>query len=107
MKFFIFASIFSFSLAVQAASLCEAYATKPRFYKALETVAAYQDMTMDEFCHRPNVLSIEVQPNRIITREGEIVPHVRVELHSSSYSCSFLVRDADLAVTGSHCYSTF
>ncbi|WP_374029968.1 hypothetical protein [Bdellovibrio bacteriovorus] len=84
---------------------CQKYATKDRYMTAIKTVAAHVEYSIDELCTLPKVLDIEAQPSRVITPKGDVIPHVRVQLHMAYESCLYMVRDADQVITSSRCYS--
>lgn len=88
-----------------AANLCSKYEKYPRYMKAIETVAAYQDYTLEEFCSLPQVWDVEAQPSRLFKRDGEIIPHVRVQQHLEYSSCLYMVNETDYSITSSKCYS--
>jgi len=105
MKFIIISLLASSSAF--ASDLCSRYENNTRYYTAIETVADYLGYSMEQVCQHPAFLDIEVQPNRVITREGKVEPHVKVQFHKNYESCYYLVRDLDKKVTDSRCYSTF
>lgn len=84
---------------------CEKYNNFPRYKKAIETVAADNKMSFEELCTHPRYLDVEAQPSRVILRDGEVIPHVRVQLHGEYDSCLFMVRDSDQVITSRRCYS--
>lgn len=106
MKFLI-ACLFALSTAAYGADLCSRYDNNTRYYKALTTVATYLGYKMEVLCQHPMFLDIEIQPNRVITRNGDIEPHVKVQLHKSYDSCYYLVRDVDQKVTEARCYNGY
>ena len=101
--FVLIASLMSFSAL--ATDKCLKYEAYPRYIKAIQTVAAYTNYEMKELCNLPTVWDIEAQPDRTFTREGEKIPHVRVQLHREFDSCLYMVRDADQKITSARCYS--
>lgn len=107
MRILVIAMTTLFSASAMAADLCSFYASNARYTSAIQAVADHQNYTITEFCNLPHVQQIEAQPSQVITREGDVIPHVRVQLHSAEYSCLFMVRDADKVITSSRCYSTF
>lgn len=86
---------------------CDRYAGNVRFTKAIETVAQNLDLSFVELCNLPKIMDIEAQPSRLISREGEIIPHVRVQLHMSYESCLYMVKDSDQTISKQYCYSGF
>ncbi|UOF02542.1 hypothetical protein [Bdellovibrio reynosensis] len=107
MRLLLATMIFLVSSAALAGDLCSKYEHKERFMKALNTVATHQKYALSEMCSLAHVQDVEVQPSQVITPKGDVIPHVRVHLHSSEYSCLYMVRDADQVITSSRCYSTF
>lgn len=93
------------STTASAANLCSKYETSPRYMKAIETVAAHQDYSVEEFCTLPQVWDVEAQPSRIIDNKGEVIPHVRVQQHLEYSSCLFMVNETNYTITSSKCYS--
>lgn len=106
MKMFLVAALFLSSTAF-ASDMCGRWRSNARYDKALVTLANHMNYSMEEMCNLPQVLDIEVQPSRVIDREGEIIPHVRIELHRAYDSCFYMIRDVDQVITSSRCYSTF
>lgn len=86
---------------------CQRYEKSPRYLKAIEILAKHQARTFEELCNHPALLEIEAQPSQIITKEGEVIPHVSVGLHYSYDSCVFMVNDEALTVTRGNCYSGY
>lgn len=80
---------------------------QPRYLTAITTVAKNLDMTFEELCTLPRILDVEAQPSHTLTREGERIPHTRIQLHMSYESCLYMVRDADQVITSQRCYSGF
>lgn len=74
---------------------------------AIEAVAKSLEVDMETLCTDKNVWDVEAQPARVVSREGMVVPHMRVQLHYKYESCLFMVRDADLEITNQRCYSGF
>ena len=109
MRSFLVALTMLASSSAFAANHCDQYAGNTRFLIAIQTLAAYQNYTFEQLCTDPRLLTIEVQPNRIILPDfgGTEVPAVRVDLHSGYQTCSFQIRDSDQAVVSSKCYSGF
>jgi hypothetical protein len=103
---FILLALLSVSSAF-AGDLCTRYDNNARYSKAISTVAAHLGYSLEALCNHPSFLDIEVQPNRVITRNGDVEPHVKVQFHKNYESCYYLVRDLDQAVTQSRCYSGF
>lgn len=105
------AIVILFFAAISANALpqdkCERYAETPRYINAIKAVASHTMRDMKELCTLPSIWDIEAQPDRRITREGEIVPHVRVQLHREYDSCLYMVRDYDKAITEARCYSGY
>lgn len=92
-------------LTAQAQDICSSVSQSAKFQKAVEAVAQAYDMTLAQLCSSERFLGVEAQPSRVISREGEVIPHVRVQLHGFSSSCLYMVRDSDLSITSSKCYS--
>lgn len=106
MKLFALVGLLSFASSLSAAeNMCATYAKYPRYMKAIETVAAYQNYTTEEFCNHPGILAIEAQPSRIILRDGTVIPHVTVQKHLEYSSCLYMVSDIDQSITKANCYS--
>ncbi len=85
---------------------CARY-TQERYIKAITVVAENLGLTYKELCALPRVWDVEAQPSHKITREGERIPHVRIQLHGEYESCLYMVRDADWTITENRCYSGF
>ena len=100
-------SILLFTQIAKASDInhCNAYSDKERYLKAIAAVAATYNLDLNEICSSEKYLAIEAQPSRKYTREGELIPHVRVQLHMYSSSCLYMVKDADLSITEVKCYS--
>lgn len=107
MKKVLLFAILSLTSVSAFANHCSKFEGNARYTKAVEAVALFQGRTVNEFCNRPGLLEIEAQPNRIITKKGESVPHVRIQQHFSYDSCSYLVNELDYTITESVCYSGF
>ncbi|MFA5583585.1 MAG: hypothetical protein WDA09_05160 [Bacteriovoracaceae bacterium] len=103
---FLLASLLCVSSAY-ASDLCTRYENNTRYFTAIETVADYLGYELNQLCNHPSFLDIEVQPSRVITRNGEVQPHVKVQFHKNYESCYYKVRDEDKAITESRCYSTY
>ncbi len=103
---FIICFLFLIPLA-NATDLCSRYEARPRYTKALQVVANFMNLEFQELCRLEDVLDIEVQPSRIVTREGEVIPHVQVQLHRAYTSCIFMVNDEDGSISNHRCYSGF
>lgn len=80
---------------------------EPRYLDAIRAVAEYTMRSFDEFCTMPGVLDIEAQPDRVIERDGTVIPHITVQLHREMDSCLYKVRDRDKVITSARCYSGF
>lgn len=106
MKFLI-AVLFTLSSAAYGSDLCTRYENNTRYYKAITTVAAYLGYELAFMCQHPSFLDIEVQPSRVITRQGKVEPHVKVQFHKNYESCYYMVRDQDQKITDSRCYNTY
>lgn len=94
-----------FSSAVSASQLCTRYENSPRYMKAIATVAAAQDYSVEEFCSLPRVWDLQVDPTRKINEKGEVIPHVRVQQHFESDSCLYLVDETTYEIVQTKCYS--
>lgn len=101
----IFTALLLSNSAFATGNKCEKYQSSTRYTAAIKAVAAYAQYNFDELCTLETVLDIEAQPTRVITRPGEVIPHVRVQLHRAYDSCLYMVRDADLEITSARCYS--
>ncbi len=87
---------------------CTEYETRePRYIAAIRAVADYAMYGFEEMCTLPTIWDIEAQPDRVVTREGDVIPHITVQLHREFDSCLYKVRDSDKAITSSRCYSGF
>ena len=104
-KFSLFFALMLISTSLSANDLCAKYENSPRYVKALTTVAEFQKLSLEDFCHHPLVLDIEVQPSRIINVKGEVIPHVRVEQHKNYGSCFYMVNELDYSISNAECYS--
>lgn len=102
-------STVSAGVSAQAATNhCDEYWNRdPRYIDAIKAVATYTMRSFEELCTLPGLLDIEAQPDRVITRAGDVIPHVSVQLHREWDSCMYKVRDADKEITSAHCYSGF
>lgn len=105
MKSFFTIALLLCSLPSFAEDLCSRYYQNERYMKGIEFLAQYQGLLKKEFCNLPQVLDLEVQPSRIITREGEVIPHLRIQQHYEYDSCLFMVNETDYSLTSSKCYS--
>lgn len=85
--------------------LCAKYSHNERYTAAIKAVANLEQFSFEELCTLPKILDIEAQPSRVITPQGDVIPHVQLQLHMSYQSCLYMVRDADKVVTSSRCYS--
>ncbi len=101
------AALLLISSTAFAQDFCSNWRSNPRYDKALNTLATHLEYAPEEMCSLPTLLGIEVQPFRVIDRDGEVIPHVRIYFHRSYESCYFMVRDADQVVTDGRCFSTF
>lgn len=87
---------------------CAEYETRePRYLEAIRAVAAHAMYGFEEMCTLPTIWDIEAQPDRVVTRDGDVIPHITVQLHREFDSCLYKVRDADKVITSSRCYSGF
>lgn len=107
MKCLLAFALFLTSTPLFAANHCEAYAGRPRYLNAIETVAKAYDLNLEGLCTSEKFIGIEAQPSRKISYEGEVIPHINVQLHRSYDSCFYFVRDRDLTITDQGCYSGF
>ena len=103
---FILVALFSVSSAF-AGDLCTRYENNTRYFTAIKTVAQHLGYNLVQLCNHPSFLDIEVQPNRVITRNGDVEPHVKVQFHKNYESCYYLVRDLDQKVTDGRCYNGY
>lgn len=95
----------SLSAMAQDTDHCAKYANNTRSLKAIAAVAKHVQYKMGEMCYLPTIWDIEAQPSQVITPKGDVIPHTRVQLHREYDSCLYMVRDADLVITSSRCYS--
>nr|WP_295901125.1 hypothetical protein [uncultured Bdellovibrio sp.] len=93
------------SSAFAAKDNCQKYFAYDRYMQAIKTVAQHTQYGLEEMCTLPTIWDIEAQPSRVITPKGDVIPHVRVQLHREYDSCLYMVRDADQVITSSRCYS--
>lgn len=101
-------SLVAGGFAQAANNHCDKYWSRdPRYIEAIKAVAAHTMRDFEELCTLPGLLDIEAQPDRVITRAGDVIPHVSVQLHRDYDSCMYKVRDADKEITSAHCYSGF
>lgn len=102
-------SLMASSSAFAGVNHCAQYEGNTRFLAAIEALAHHQNYTFEELCTDARLLTIEVQPNRLIKPDfgGTEIPAVRVDLHSGYQTCSFIVIDADKTVVNAKCYSGF
>lgn len=98
---------FSFVPTLLAADLCTRYENNARYLKGIEVLAEFQNYSRDEFCQLPQVLDLEIQPSRKITREGEVIPHLRIQQHYAESSCLYMISEVDWSVSEKRCYSGF
>lgn len=87
-------------------NVCARY-SQERYIKAITAVAKNLGLSYDQLCALPRVWDVEAQPSHTYTRDGERIPHVRIQLHGEYESCLYMVRDADLVITENRCYSGF
>ena len=108
MRILLAISLFLSVSSAFAVNHCDDYtAREPKYLEAIRAVAAWTERSFEELCNLPGVLDIEAQPSRVITREGEVIPHVTVQLHRDYDSCLYKVRNSDKVITSSRCYSGF
>ena len=88
-----------------AANLCSRYEKRPEYIQAIKAVAEYEKYTFEQVCNSPNILDIEAQPSHIVTPNGDVIPHVQIQLHSSYSSCNYMVNDVNHTITSRNCYS--
>lgn len=93
------------SAAFAEGDLCTKWSHSDRYTAAIKAVAAQEDFSFEELCTLPKILDIEAQPSRVITPKGDVIPHVRIQLHMAYESCLYMVRDSDKVITSSRCYS--
>jgi hypothetical protein len=104
MKKIIVLALITLSATANAANLCSRYENSERYMKAIKFLADYQEYSVSEFCNLPRVWDLEIQPTRIINREGEVIPHVRIQQHMEYDSCLFMINETDYTLTSSKCY---
>lgn len=112
MKYFVFVliALSSFSALAQQSPVgdrCEKYHHNAHLMRAIERVALNAKWTLQEMCNLERIWDVQAERVIVINRQGEEIPHVRVQLHRSSDSCLYMVRDADLEVTSKRCFSTW
>lgn len=107
MRLFLAALTMLASTSALAYNPCDKYAHNEHLTNAIKTVATYIRYDFEQVCLHPMNLDIEAYEENVITKNGEIEPHVRVTLHRNEDSCYYKVRDIDGAITASRCYSTF
>lgn len=101
-------SLIAGGAAQAATNHCDEYYSRdPRLIEAIKAVANHTMRSFDELCTLPGLLDIEAQPDRVITRAGDVIPHVTVQLHREYDSCLYKVRDSDKEITSARCYSGF
>lgn len=101
------ASLLFLSLGAQASNLCQKLDSQPAFMKALDVVATNMQYSMEEICASERILDIQITKTNLVSKQGQIEPHVFVTLHYNEYSCQYFVRDEDLIVTRKNCYNTW
>lgn len=106
MRSILAAMIFLFSgLAFAGSDKCVKYNSSERYTAAIRAVADYTMYDFKELCTLDSVWDVEAQPSRVVLRNGDVIPHVAVQLHREYDSCLYMVRDSDLAITSARCYS--
>jgi len=88
------------------ANLCERYVGDAEKWRALETVVMSQSRTLDETCHSPRILDIEIQPSQVVV-DGEFVKHWAVFFHYNEESCKFMVNRDEYTITSRRCFPTW
>lgn len=73
--------------------------------KAVSAVALAFDSSVEELCQSTKFIGIEAQPNRIVTRDGEVIKHTSISLHYATSSCVYFVHDQTHKISKSWCYS--
>ena len=84
---------------------CSRYENRPQYQAAIKAVAAYNKFSTEELCAHSRILEIEAQPTHTVTVEGEVIPHVQLQLHFDYSSCLYMVRISDNVITSNRCYS--
>jgi hypothetical protein len=105
MRFILVFLMASFGMTAMAQNNCDKWSHRPQYIEAIKAVAQAENYDFAELCTAPGILDIEAQPSHTVTREGEVIPHVQVQLHMNYKSCLYMVRNADLAITSHRCYS--
>ena len=100
-------SFSAFAQSVPAGDKCEKYHNIPRYMAALEVVATNAKWKLEEMCNLERIWDIQAEPAIVINRQGEEIPHIRVQLHRNEDSCLYMVRESDLVVTQKRCFSTY
>lgn len=88
-----------------AANLCSRYDHRPEYLTAIKAVAQYENVSFEHVCTDANILDIEAQPSHIVTPQGDVIPHVQIQLHRSYSSCLYMVNDVNHTITSRNCYS--
>lgn len=98
-------ALFGSSAAFASVDHCSRYENRPQYQAAIKAVAAYNKVSEAELCSNARILEIEAQPTHTVTVEGEVIPHVQLQLHFDYSSCLFMVRISDNSITSNRCYS--
>jgi len=105
MRFILVLLMTSFAATAMAQNNCDKWSHRPHYIEAIKAVAQAEKYEFTELCSLPEILDIEAQPSHTVTREGEVIPHVQIQLHMNTKSCLYMVRSADLSITSQRCYS--
>jgi hypothetical protein len=105
MKMFLAAITLFGSSAALAVDHCSRYENRPSYLAAIKAVATFNKFTNEELCANARILEIEAQPSHTVTVEGEVIPHVQLQLHFDYSSCLYMVRISDNVITSNRCYS--
>lgn len=105
MRFILVLLMASFSATAMAQNNCDKWSHRPQYMEAIKAVAQAEKYAFAELCASTEILDIEAQPSHIVTREGEVIPHVQIQLHMNYKSCLYMVRNTDLEITSHRCYS--
>ncbi len=84
---------------------CEAYTHNERYASAIKSISTELNLSTADLCSNKNLLSIYATPSRIVTPQGEVIPHTRVELVFAYTVCQYMVNGTNKEITSEKCYS--
>lgn len=84
---------------------CAPYNHNDRYASAIKSISNKLNLSTLELCSNRNLLSIYATPSRIVTPQGEVIPHTRVELVFAYTVCQYMVNDTNKEITSEKCYS--